>query len=241
MPSPLRARKPSPVVFGAVVVGTVLGAVLTVQATAGHGHTVTAIKPPAAAPAKAVSQPVAQPAAAPLTLPSATAYVGAVPTGFPQTLPGAIAAAYGYSRLGTSLDVATALRTVESIAVRAAGWFTPALHDQASAGIIAQRQRLGLPEIGPAGQASITLTPSGYQLREGTRTNVTVLTLNVVTTVANDGTQNSGLLVYRWALRWDGARWRATTVYLQDGDQTLAVTPLTAEARAKGWQVTDGG
>jgi hypothetical protein len=229
------------VLIGAVAVGTVLGAVLTVQATAGHGHTSAATKPPAAAPTNAVPQPVTQPVAAPLTLPSATAYIGDVPTGFPQTLPGAIAAAYGYSQVGTSLDVATALRTVESIADPARGWFTAALRDQASAGVIAQRQRLGLPAIGPTGQASITVTPSAYQVRGAAQTNVTVLTLNVVTTIANDGTQNTGLLVYRWALRWDGARWRATTVYLQDGDQDLAVTPLTADARAKGWQATDDG
>lgn len=237
------ARRPRPatvVLLVAVAVAAVVGGSLA-AGSAGHSHVAVAAAPHPVAASEAPSG--GRPAVAPMKLPQPTGHLGAVPTGYPQTLQGAVAAAYGYSRIATSLDAATALRTVDTIADPASGWFNQAKHDEAVAGVIAQRQKLGLAPAGPTGGASLAVTPSGYQILRGpTSTAANVLTLNIISLVAADGTTtSSGLLVYRWALRWDGNRWRASAVYLTDADQTLAVTPLTAAARGKGWREADGG
>lgn len=127
----------------------------------------------------------------------------------------------------------------------AAGWFA-AERDRLADGLVAQRAGLGLPAVGPAGVASVTVTPSGYLRRDVTGPalapeSLTVLTLNVVSAVAADATRTTGTVVLRWALRWDGDRWLATELYSDDHDDDLAVTPLTSEARAAGWEVARGG
>jgi hypothetical protein len=177
-----------------------------------------------------------------LTLPPATSTMNGVPIGYPQSLPGAVAAAYGYSRVATGLDVQATLRVVDTLADPAVGWFDQARRDEASAGLVAQRKKLGLPAAGPVGPAALTVTPAGYQLvGTPTPTAATVLTLNVVSMTATNAVKSTGLLVYRWTLRWNGTRWVTTTVYVNDADQRLAVTPFTPQARSVGWSVAHGG
>lgn len=202
------------------------------------GHTL-ARQPASVAPTVPVSKPVAMPAD--LDLPQPTGWLGAVPTGYPRTLPGAVAAAYGYSRVASGLDVADADRAVATFSDPASGWFDQARQDEVATGVIAQRKALGLAAIGPTGAASVSVTPSSFQVRSAGPYAATVLTLNVVSMTGADGTSSTGLLVYRWPLRWDGTRWLVTSVYVDDADQALAVTPLTAQARMAGWTVAHGG
>lgn len=176
-----------------------------------------------------------------LSLPQPTGYDGPVPLGYPRSVAGAIAAAYGYSRISTGVDIEPTLRSVEAIADPATGWF-PRERDRLADGLVEQRRGLGLPPVGPTGAASITVTPSAYQLLgEPAATSVTVLTLNIVSAAATDGARTSGVVVLHWALRWDGTRWLATQLYSDDQHDDLAVTPLTSQARALGWQVARGG
>lgn len=201
---------------------------------------------PAAAPEPAVTV-----ADRPLELPQPTGYRDGVPVGFPRTVPGAVAAAYGYSRVATGLDVQATLRALEQIAAPDSGWL-PAERARLADGLVAQRGTLGLPPVGSAGQATIDVTPSGYQLADPdpdpdpdldrrAPTAVTVLTLNVVSARAADGTRTSGTLAFRWDLRWDGSGWRAVRTFLHDRDTAIAVTPLTSAAAAAGWKDARGG
>ncbi|MGQ0631956.1 MAG: hypothetical protein ACT4P1_13035 [Sporichthyaceae bacterium] len=176
-----------------------------------------------------------------LVLPQPTGYDGAVPLGYPRSRPGAIAAAYGYSRISTGLDVAATLDTVEALADPQAGWF-PRQRDTLADGLVEQRRGLGLPPIGPTQSASLTITPSGHQIvGDPTANAVTVLTLNLLSATGADGTRTSGVVVLRWDLRWGGERWLATRMYSDERDDKLALTPLTSAAKAMGWQVARGG
>ncbi|MGQ0843484.1 MAG: hypothetical protein ACT4QF_05065 [Sporichthyaceae bacterium] len=175
-----------------------------------------------------------------LKLPQPTGFANGVPTGYPQTDPGAVAAAYGYSRIATGLDVQQTLDTLKAISDPQAGWF-PRARDEIADGIVAQRKGLGLAAVGSTGSALITVSPSGYQIVPGPAGATTVLTLNVVSTASADGTTATGTLVFRWTLRWDGERWLATRTFLDDADAALAVAPLTSEAVAKGWKAARGG
>lgn len=200
---------------------------------------------PAEPPAPAIDPAMAPRAEAVLTLPQPTGHEGDVPLGYPRSVAGAVAAAYGYSRLATGLDVDRTLRAVEALADPAAGWF-PAERDRLADGLVAQRAGLGLAAVGPAGGASVTVTPSSYQVRDRAGPalagdSLTVLTLNVVSAVAADATRTTGTVVLRWALRWDGDRWLATELYSDDRHDDLALTPLTSAARSAGWEVARGG
>lgn len=198
--------------------------------------------PPLGAPEMLAEVPAASGAATqPLSLPQPTSYDGIVPVGYPRSVPGAIAAAYGYSRIATGLDVEATLGAVELIADRRSGWFARQ-HDSLADGLVEQRRGLGLSAVGPGQVAAVSITPSGYQtIGSSTGDAVTVLTLDIVSATATDGTRTSGVVVLRWALRWDGARWLATRMFSDTADDRLAVTPLTSQARELGWQVAQGG
>ncbi len=202
---------------------------------------------PVAAPAAAEPTPSTTPAAEPvplagsLLLPQPSGTVDGVAIGFPATPAGAVAAAYAYTRIATSLDAAATLRALEQVADPGSGW----LAQQRTAiadGVAAQRTSLGLAPVGPSESATLTLTPAGYQLdgKPGARS-ATVLTLAVLSGTAVDGTRTSGPLVLRWDLRWDGDRWRAVRPHITDDDTDLAAVPLTSDAVAKGWREARGG
>lgn len=195
------------------------------------------------APTAQVPRPLEEPVddVRALALPQPTAYLDGVPIGYPRTTAGAVAAAYGYSRIASGLDIDLTLRAIELIADPTAGWFGRARTELAD-GLVAQRRGLGLAAVGSPAGASLTITPAGYQvIDQATPGQVHVLTLNVVSARATDGTRTSGTVVLDWKLRWDGQRWRATAPYDGDAHDAIAVTPLTTAARDAGWQVAHGG
>lgn len=174
-------------------------------------------------------------------LPQPMGSVEAVPVGFPATPSGAVAAAYAYSRLATSLDADATLRTLEQVAEPTSGWLA-AQRTAIADGVAAQRAALGLAPVGPSDGATLTITPVGFQFvgRPDSRS-ATVLTLAVLSGTALDGTRTSGSLVLRWDLHWDGDRWRAIRPYVADQYDDLAAVPLTSDAVAKGWREARGG
>jgi hypothetical protein len=176
-----------------------------------------------------------------LVLPQPTGTVDGVPIGFPATPPGAVASAYAYTRIASSLDAAATLTALEQVADPATGWLT-AQRTAIADGVADQRAALGLSPVGPTDGATLTITPAGFQFvgRAG-QGSATVLTLAVLSGTAVDGTRTSGSLVLRWDLRWDGDRWRATRSYIADGYDDLVAVPLTSDAVAKGWREARGG
>jgi hypothetical protein len=227
---------------GALLIAAAVMVALSVAVTrmTGSDHHAAAENP---AKVPAATSPVTASGQAPepeLVLPQPTTYAGGIPSGFPRTEAGAVAAAYGYSRIATGLDVNTTLRTLETLSDPASGWFLRS-RPQIADGLVAQRKSLGLPANGPVGSALIDVHPSGYRIDRSADAGVTVLTLNVVDTQRTDGTSATGTVVFRWALRWDGTRWLANQTYLDDSYAPLAVTPMTSQAVAKGWKVARGG
>jgi hypothetical protein len=223
----------------ATVVLLLAGAVVALTSATGTNTSDHAIAP-LAVPVDPGAPSSTQDGGTDLILPQPTTYTGGIPTGYPNTQAGAVAAAYGYSRIATGLDVAATLRTAESIADPSSGWFLRERSRMAD-GLVAQRKTLGLPATGPTGMALVTVTPSGYRVDPSPSGMLTVLTLNVVDTETADGTMGTGTIVFRWNLRWDGARWVVTKPYLDPGDAASAVAPLTSAAEAKGWKAARGG
>lgn len=234
-----------PIVAAGIAALLCAGGLLALGLTVADRYTNEDGAEPVTAPAEVADPELPAPATdtAPtvLVLPQPTAYDGAVPLGYPRSLPGVIAAAYGYSRISTGLDVAATLDNVEALADSRAGWF-PRQRATLADGLVEQRRGLGLAPIGPTQSASLTVTPSGHQVvGDPTNTAATVLTLNLLSATAADGTRTSGVVVLRWELRWDGERWLTTRMYSDERDDELAVTPLTSRAMAMGWQVARGG
>jgi hypothetical protein len=238
-----RRRVPAAVVAltGAVLIG-VVALVLVLLAAWPSGDSTPALPPAALDPTPSVA---AAPAEAntdgPLVLPQPMGAVEGVAVGFPATPGGAVAAAYAYSRLASSLDATATLRALEQVADPAAGWLA-AQRTAIADGVAAQRSALGLAPVGPSEGATLTITPAGFQFvgRPGPRS-ATVLTLAVLSGTAVDGTRTSGSLVLRWELRWDGDRWRATRPHVTDQYDNLVAVPLTSDAVAKGWREARGG
>ncbi|WP_344607081.1 hypothetical protein [Sporichthya brevicatena] len=234
------------VTAGALVLSTAVVAVIVLAST--NDGVDRELDPPSAA---ATSTPVVEPtppaaeagvSARTLALPQPTHYEGGVPRGYPNTVVGAIAAAYGYSRLASGLDLDATLTAIEAMADPEAGWFATERSAMAD-GLVAQRAGLGLPPVGPAGTVSLTLTPAGYQVldREAGAGTATVLTLNLVSARATDGTRTTGPVVLEWNLRWDGTRWLVTSRYDRGTHEHLARIPLTTQAEAAGWKAASGG
>ncbi|MGQ0842805.1 MAG: hypothetical protein ACT4QF_01600 [Sporichthyaceae bacterium] len=216
---------------------------LTALSVFGPGDRVTPTAAPA--PARVVDAPAESvtentPDDDELVLPQPVEYVGGVPIGFPRSDAGAVAAAYGYSRIATGLDVQGTLAALKTISAADSGWFTRT-RPQIADGLVAQRKSLGLPVVGSTSSALINVTPSGYRIDRDSDGTTTVRTLNVVSTQAADGTTASGTVVFRWALRWDGDQWLAVRTFLDEADEALAVAPFTSAAHSKGWKVARGG
>jgi hypothetical protein len=239
-----RRWTPVAAIIGAVALGLALIAGLILAAASlvsVSGHTTPATAPltvPLAVPAVPQADHAAP--ATDLTLPQPTGYQDGVPVGYPNTQAGAVAAAYGYSRIATGLDVPATLRVIEAMSDPASGWFNRA-RGQIADGLVAQRRSLGLPSAGSPGMALINVSPSSYRVESTEVGALTVLTLNTVSTESADGTMGTGTMVFRWALRWDGARWLATRSYLEETDAKLAVAPFTSAAEALGWKAARGG
>ncbi len=238
-----RGRAPAAIVglAGAALVGVVVF-VLVLRAAWPSNGSPQASPAAVADPTPGVAPATVVPAnAGPLMLPQPTGAVEGVPIGFPATPSGAVAAAYAYSRLATSLDAAATLRALEQVADPTSGWLS-AQRTEIADGVAAQRSALGLAPVGPSDGATLMITPAGFQFvgRPGPRSS-TVLTLAVLSGTAVDGTRTSGSLVLRWELRWDGTRWRAIRPHVTDQHDALVAVPLTSDAVAKGWREARGG
>ena len=235
----------SPVVLSFVAAVLALASVVTIAVVA-TGHLAGAGDAGSSSSPEPVVSPVPSPASDTgasevLSLPQPTSYQGAVPMGYPHSQPGAIAAAYGYSRLASGVDVPTTLDALGLMADPRSSWFGRE-RDSLADGLVEQREGLGLPPTGPAMSAALTITPSGYQvLAREAGSDFRVLTLNVISASGLDGARTTGVVVLDWALRWDGARWVVTRMFSNPDHDALAVTPLTSAARAAGWQVASGG
>jgi hypothetical protein len=195
--------------------------------------------PPAPAGRAATAQVQATPRER-LELPQPTSYVRGVPVGYPHSTDGAIAVAYGYSRIASGLDVDATLAAIEFMADASGDWFGRDRGGLAD-GLVAQRTGLGLSAVGPATGASFSITPAGYELLDDGAGQVRVLTLNIVSAVAVTGARTSGTVVLDWKLRWIGDRWRVVAPYDSRDHDALAVAPMTSAARAAGWQEASGG
>lgn len=242
MASVLLGGRPKRWPIAVATVGTagLIGSVLAIGLALARGYADSADA--AAPPIVTAAAPSPAPApSATLNLPQPTGYVGIVPMGYPRTAAGAIAAAYGYSRIASGLDVDRTLAAIELLADPATGWFA-AQRDVLADGLVAQRRELGLSPVGPTAAAALQLSPAEYQLL-GTPTAdaAHVLTLNIVSGTAVDGTHTTGTIVLDWDLRWDAGRWVVSRTYCDNAHDNLAVTPLTTDARALGWQVAHGG
>lgn len=238
-----RRRTRRRVVGCSIAAASVIAAAVSTMANSGHdGDRTSAARPVAPPPVTASVPPSDEPSTTgPIHLPQPTSYVDGVPTGYPRTIAGAIAAAYGYSRVASGLDVETTLGAVEAFADPAAEWFAPARATLAD-GLVAQRRELGLAPVGSTGSANLTVTPTAYRVEDSSDLDSpTVLTLNVLSAVSADGARTSGVVVLRWPLRWDGTRWLVTGIYSSPDDAALAVTPSTTQAQHVGWKVARGG
>jgi hypothetical protein len=222
----------------------VLGTVVLVATGGPRSHSTARAIPPASAPAPPVTADHDGVPPERLALPQPTGYVRGVPIGYPHSTGGAIAAAYGYSRIASGLDVDATLRAIEFLADPSGDasdeWFARA-RDELADGLVAQRTGLGLSAVGPAAGASLSITPAGYQVLDDSAARLRVLTLNIVSAVALNGTRTSGTVVLDWNLRWIGDRWRVVAPYDRRDHDTVAVAPLTSTARAAGWQEASGG
>jgi hypothetical protein len=227
----------------AVVVGLVA---IAAQLFGGGSPTKSAAAGSAAGAPGAATDSIRAARAAPappadLTLPQPSGYTDGVPVGYPDTEAGAVAAAYGYSRIATGLDVPATLRTVEAFADPASGWFARSRAQIADA-LVAQRQELGLAASGPDTGAVLNVNPSGYQIAAPLSAGrITVLTLDVISGQSTSGTVTSGQVVLRWALHWAGNRWLVTQLFADKHDDSLAAVPFTSDAQAKGWREATGG
>lgn len=210
---------------------------VTIVGTGKHSEQHTAQVPvPLQAPPSIVSEVPSDD----LALPQPTGYADGIPAGYPNTQLGAVAAAYGYSRIATGLDVQATLRTLEHLADPTTDWFARSRAEIAD-GLVDQRKDLGLPPTGSAGMALINVTPSAYRVETTGPRGVTVLILNQVSAESTNGAMTSGTVVFRWALRWDGARWVVGERFTDPRDDKLAAVPFTSTAAANGWKAARGG
>jgi hypothetical protein len=169
----------------------------------------------------------------PLRLVAGAKTVDGMQAEFPRTTVGAVSAAIEYwTQLGSTLDPDRAHKIGERIAVRS--WKTAG--DDLAQGPVSTRRQLGLPPHGalPA-DASVSLGPVAYQLRDPRDDRVTVLVLAyLITTTPTAGTQ-SRLGVFPAPLRWDDGDWRSEQGQGTADYRSLEAPPGTAQAAAAGW------
>ncbi|WP_189168035.1 hypothetical protein [Pilimelia anulata] len=152
---------------------------------------------------------------------------------FPHDRTGAVSAGIEFwSQLGSTLDPERARWIGEKIADPS--WENAG--DDFAEGPRNTRRDLGLPLSGALPQgASMTLGPVGWQVREESGDEVTVLVLAYVTTSTSQAGVQQRLGVYPAKLHWSGGDWRMRDG--GNGDYTsLAVAPGTPQAAAAGWQ-----
>jgi hypothetical protein len=157
-------------------------------------------------------------------------------TRYPRSRAGAISAAVEFvTELGSTLDpdaAATVARLTASPSYAAAA-------QDAAAGAVASRRKLGLRAAGPVPPGTaVVLVPVMYQLRDASPAQLTVLLLFDYTQMTAAGIREH-LGVTRVRLGWTTASWRLLPpVGTESGPALtgLLATPGTASATAKGWE-----
>jgi hypothetical protein len=211
----------------------------TAAAHAGPG--VAAGVPRAGRPAGPVFAGHAPPAAAGgpgrLQLVTGSGLVHGMYTEYPRSRAGAVSAAVQFiTELGSTLapDRAAAVARV------AADSSYPTAPQDAAAGTVDTRRKLGLGAAGPLPPGTaVLLVPVMYQLRDVTADRLTVVLLFDYTETTTAGIREH-LGVTATRLTWTPASWRLlkpsgadlTSAQLSD----LLATPGTAAATAKGWE-----
>ena len=171
---------------------------------------------------------------APLQLVPGARYTDGVATGYPATLTGAVSAGVEYtSVIGSTLSPATAATVVQLVADPS---YKNAAADAAQ-GVAASRQAMGLAVAGAVPQgASISFSPSEYQIRDSSAKTVTVLLLGDLTETSASGSTQVRLAVVPVPLHWAEKDWK---VLAPDGSanySSLSATPGTQAAAGLGWQ-----
>jgi hypothetical protein len=156
-----------------------------------------------------------------------------VAVGYPHTTAGAVSAAVEYwTQIGSTLDPGRARTVGKRIATRS--WKTAG--DDLAKGPVNSRRQLGLPPQGPLPpDASISLGPVAYQLRDVQDDSVTVLLLAyLITTTPTAGTQ-SRIGVFPTPLRWDAGDWRLAADERPADYRSLQAPPSSTQAAGAGW------
>jgi hypothetical protein len=221
-------RPPLTVIAAGLLIAA--GLVLTLLVPSGRG--------PRAGPHRALAGRAVDAARgpAPLRLEKGSGLVNGVLTEYPRSQAGAVSAAVEFvTELGSTLEpdrAATVARLTASPSF-------PAAPQDAAAGAVAARCRLGLPAAGPLPPGtSVSVVPVQYQLRDVRSSELTVLLLFDYTQITATAIQNRlGVTAVR--LGWTPASWRLLAP-AGPGPSGLLATPGTAGATAKGWrEMTD--
>lgn len=198
-------------------------------------------KSPAPAPPTtrtATTRPTGTPAGSPsltgpLQVVQGRQLVNGVYLGYPDSTVGAVSAADEFlTAIDSTLDPDRAAAVMRLAADPSYGNGP----QQAAAGVISDRKKLGLPADGPVPQgASVETEPVEYQVRDVTTDRVTVLLLcDFVTTLPDQGTQTK-TGVFPVSLHWAEDDWKVLPQTSKDYEN-LSADPDSPRAAGLGWQ-----
>jgi hypothetical protein len=170
----------------------------------------------------------------PLQLVPGVRYTAGVSTGYPETLTGAVSAAVEFtSVVGSTLSPSTAATVMGLVA-------DPSYKSaaaQAVQGVAASRAQMGIAVAGPVPQgASISFSPSDYQIRNPSHGTVTVLLLGDLTETTASGSTQVRLAVVPVPMHWAEKDWKVLAPQGSADYSSLSATPGTQEAASLGWQ-----
>jgi hypothetical protein len=178
--------------------------------------------------------PAATPAlAGPVRIVHGAQLAGGIPVGFPHSTAGAVSAAAEFTALTLStLDPGQAAAVMRV----AADPSYPAGPQQAAAGVVSDRESLGLSASGPVPDGySFTVAPVQCQVRDVTPGRETVLLLAQFTSVTPAAGIQVRAGVFPVAMHWTGGDWKVLPT--PGGDYSgLAAEPDSPQAAALGWQ-----
>ena len=174
-----------------------------------------------------------------LQLPKPTTVTQGVPTGFPHSMAGAVAAAYYDTQaLGSTLNPDRAATIARVVA--APSWVGAA--DQAAQGSQATRVGIGLtPTVqGNDGGAAAALTAADYQLRDTSDDAVSVLLLCTYSAYnpTHPSSDASGVLTESITMSWSGSDWQMNqpSDISSEEQKRLSVNPTDPTAADLGWR-----
>jgi hypothetical protein len=188
-----------------------------------------------ATPGPAVTGPAAIPDRAALQLVTGSHLVNGIYTDYPRSVVGAVSLAVELvTQLGSTLEpdrAATIARLTASPGYQAAA-------QDAAAGAVAARREVGLSPAGPVPPGTAVATvPVMYQLRDVSRSQLTVLLLFEYTQIMQAGiADHPGVTAVR--LGWTPGGWRLLPPAAGPGPASAALvtTPGTPAATTLGWK-----